>query len=99
MFKRLYRMGKILDYIAHETQGRCFTSYKYCFDTEVIPHILYDDAENSYINLKDYAESSHDPNSRDMGPLSKDLANYTPLFKFFLDGSRKVYKIDDIQYL
>jgi len=91
-------MGKILDYIAQETQGRCFTSYKYCFDTETVPHILYDDAESSYINLKDYAESSHDPNSRDMGPLSKELANCAPLFRFFLDGSRKVYKIDDIQY-
>lgn len=91
-------MGKILKYIADETQGRCFESYKYCFDTEDKPHILYDDAESSYINLNDYAENLHDPNSRDMGPLAKELAGGPPLFKFFLDGSRKVYKIDDIQY-
>lgn len=91
-------MGKILQYIAEQTQGQCFESYKYCFDSEDFPHILYDDAESSYINLKDYAESLHDPKSRDMGALAKDLTGCTPLFSFFLDGSRKVYKIDDIQY-
>ncbi len=27
-------MGKLLEYIAEETQGACFTSFKYCYDTE-----------------------------------------------------------------
>ena len=26
-------MGKLLEYIAEETQGACFTSFKYCYDT------------------------------------------------------------------
>ena len=25
-------MGKILKFIAKETQGECFTSFKYCYD-------------------------------------------------------------------
>ena len=25
-------MGKLLDYIAKETQGECFASFKYCYD-------------------------------------------------------------------
>ena len=25
-------MGKLLDYIARETQGECFASFKYCYD-------------------------------------------------------------------
>lgn len=91
-------MGKILNFIAKETQGKCFASYKYCFDTVQVPHLLYEDKGNSYINLKDYAENNHDPKSRDMGLLAQSLMKGEPLFRFFLDGSRKVYKVDDIQY-
>lgn len=91
-------MGKILNFIAKETQGKCFASYKYCFDTVQIPHLLYEDKESSYINLKDYAENNHDSKSRDMGLLAQSLMKGKPLFRFFLDGSRKVYKVDDIQY-
>lgn len=29
-------MGKLLDYIAKETQGECFASFKYCYD-DVLP--------------------------------------------------------------
>lgn len=91
-------MGKILDIVAKETQGKPFKSYKYCFDTVDMPHVLYEEQENSYIPLKDYAENVHDPNSRDMKPLSDSCMDNEPLFHFFLDGSRKVYKVDDIQY-
>lgn len=91
-------MGKILDYIAKETQGKCFMSYKYCFDTVSLPHLLYEEQGNTYLNLKEYAENRHDPNSRDMTKLAECLMHDTPLFRFFLDGSRKVYKVDDIQY-
>lgn len=91
-------MGKILDYIAKETQGECFTSFKYCYDNVATPHIEYDTSENSYINLKEYAEDIHDPKPRDISNLARICQQGPPLFKFFLDGSRKVYKIDDIQY-
>ena len=32
-------MGKILDYIAQETQGKCFASFKYCYDNSNQPGI------------------------------------------------------------
>ena len=35
---------------------------------------------------------------RDMCPLAEKMRSMPPLFKFFLDGSRRVYKVDDIQY-
>ena len=91
-------MGRIIDYVAKETQGKPFRSYKYCFDTVEMPHVLYEEQENSYTPLKDYAENVHDPNSRDIRPLAINCMNSEPLFRFFLDGSRKVYKVDDIQY-
>lgn len=30
-------MGKILHFIAKETQGECFTSFKYCYDNVAAP--------------------------------------------------------------
>lgn len=91
-------MGSIISYVANETHGKPFASYKYCFDTVAMPHVLYEEQENSYTPLKEYAENLHDPNSRDMKPLAEDYMRSAPLFRFFLDGSRKVYKVDDIQY-
>lgn len=48
--------------------------------------------------MKEFAESIHDPHMRDMCPLAEKMRPMPPLFKFFLDGSRRVYKVDDIQY-
>lgn len=59
-------MDKLLKYIAKETQGSCFTSFKYCYDTIATPTIEYGDTENGYINLKEYAEDVHDSQPRDM---------------------------------
>lgn len=91
-------MGKLLDYIAKETQGECFASFKYCYDNMLPPNIEYEAKEDSYINMKEFAESIHDPHMRDMCPLAEKMRFMPPLFKFFLDGSRRVYKVDDIQY-
>ena len=68
-------MGKILDYIAKETQGECFTSFKYCYDNITTPSIEYEDSEKNYLNLKDYAEEVHDPKPRDMRDRADTLKN------------------------
>ena len=49
-------MGKLLDYIAKETQGECFASFKYCYDNMLPPNIEYEAKEDSYINMKEFAE-------------------------------------------
>ena len=91
-------MSKILKLIEQETGGKVFKSFKYCFDTVQMPHIVYEDQENTYIPLKDFAEEVHDPKSRDMRYEAERRMKLPPIFQYFLDGSRKVYKIDDIQY-
>jgi len=91
-------LGKILDYIANETHGKRFESFKYCYDEMSGPSIEYDPDEEHYINMKEYAESVHDPKLRDMTARAELCRQGPPLFKYFLDGSRKVYKVDDIQY-
>ena len=91
-------MGKVIDFIAKETQGESFTSFRYCYDNLSSPNIEYEDNEKNYINLKDYAEDVHSPLPRDMRERASICKQGPPLFKFFLDGSRRIYKIDDIQY-
>lgn len=91
-------MGKLLNYIAKETQGECFASFKYCYDDVLPPNIEYEAREDSYINMKEFAENIQDPKMRDMGPMAERMRQMPPLFKFFLDGSRRVYKVGDIQY-
>ncbi len=91
-------MGKILHFIAKETQGECFTSFKYCYDSMAAPTIEYENGESSYINLKEYAEDEHNPKPRDMRGRAEICMHGASLFKYFLDGSRRVYKVDDIQY-
>lgn len=44
-------MTKILKYIAKETQGECFTSFKYCYDTVAGPTIEYEGGDKGSINL------------------------------------------------
>ena len=91
-------MDKILHFIAKETQGECFTSFKYCYDNVAAPTIEYDNGESGYINLKEYAEDEHNPKPRNMRNRAEICMHGAPLFKYFLDGSRRVYKVDDIQY-
>lgn len=89
---------KILKLIAQETQGECFASYKYCYDTVATPAIEYESDDKNFINLKEYAEDVHDPKPRDLTSHANICRQGTPLFRYFLDGSRRVYKVDDIQY-
>ena len=62
------------------------------------PTIEYGNGESSYINLKEYAEDEHNPKPREMRGRAEICMHGAPLFKYFLDGSRRVYKVDDIQY-
>ena len=91
-------MGKIIDFIAKETQGESFTSFRYCYDNTTNPNIEYDDSETKFNNLKEYAETNKSAKPRDISKLADLCLQGPPLFKFFLDGSRRIYKIDDIEY-
>ena len=91
-------MEKILDFIAKETDGENYKSYKYCLESVDIPKLDYEDKKGIQVKKKGETDKSlRKPKS------IKDLAvkiskNETPLFKYFLDGSRRTYKVDDIAY-
>lgn len=91
-------MDKILSFIAKETNGKCYTSFKFCHDGVAVPSIAYEDKSGEKISLKEYGETDHSPSMRDMTKRAKQIEESTPLFNFFLDGSRRTYKVDDIEY-
>src|SRR6185369_3982881 len=89
-------MGKLLNIIASETEGKSYSSHKYCFEEYDSPDRVNDD--NSSFNPKKYGESDGLKTSKDVKRLADSISGKSPLFKYFLDGSRRTYKIDDIAY-
>jgi hypothetical protein len=89
-------MQKITAFIAEETSGVSFRTNKYTLDTGIQPIIDYDDAENN--PLKRSGEKLDQKNNIDLTRQAVALKGKEPLFRYFLDGSRRTYKVDDIIY-
>lgn len=92
--------NKILDIIANETNGKCYQSYRYCADEEIkLPTLDYDDRGVSFTFIKNsYGETDTSlKTTKSLKNNSNKIINDEPLFNFFLDGSRRTYKIDDIE--
>jgi len=93
-------MNKILDYIAEETGGTSYKTYKYSFDGVEVPSIDYDDNQDiamarQYIGERDRGLKT----SKSLKEKANQIKEHTkPIFKYFLDGSRRTYKVDDIAY-
>jgi hypothetical protein len=96
LFGYIQNMDKILSFIEKETNGKCYTSFKFCYDGVAVPSIEYEDKPRDKINLKEYGETDHSPHVRDLIRKVKQPNNLESLFKFFLDGSRRTNKVDVI---
>lgn len=92
-------MNKIMDVIADRTGGISYKSHRYCYDGMQRSGIDYDishepdrwDANGETVNDKNRNFSLKD--------LAYQIAKEDDsIFKYFLDGSRHTYKIDDISY-
>ena len=93
-------MPKIMEFIAKETKGKSYHTYKYSYDSIGVPSIDYDDDPNRIMKWRDSGETEVLKKSRDLKPLADQLHQFgaKPLLKYFLDGSRHVFKVDDIAY-
>ena len=89
---------KILDFIEKDGEGKysCYKTRKLILDQNDQDTLDYDDKPAVQLNSAQIAES-------DMSRKNTVLINsqmmklaVTPLFSYFLDGSRHVYKVDDI---
>lgn len=90
-------MDSILNIIAKETRGKSFKTYKYSFDGVEVPRFEYDDHQEQ-ITWKQYGETEKQPHSVPLKDLADSIISTPPLFSYFLDGSRKTYKVDDMSY-
>mgnify|MGYP001320470710 CR=1 FL=1 len=89
-------MKRITEFIAHETDGKSFKTNKFCLDSISNSAINYE--EQNSISLNQYGETIKAKETIDLSEQSKKLEGSEPLFKYFLDGSRRTYKVDDIIY-
>jgi len=94
--------NKVLEFIANETNGKCYQSFRYCADDEIrMPTLDYEDNDKS----KEFTLVRNSCGETDTGLKttksvenhSRKIINSDPLFHFFLDGSRRTYKVDDIE--
>lgn len=93
-------MKSIIEYIAKETHGKVYKSHRFCFDREVpLPSLTYDDNQAFTIRNDRYGETAPKKTTTSLENLAKSLQKHEkPIFSFFLDGSRRIYKVDDIEY-
>ena len=92
-------MGKILDFIEKDGEGKysCYKTRKIILDQIDQDTLDYDDKPAIEQNSITFAET--DLSRVDTVKIDErmiNLAMRSPLFSFFLDGSRHVYKVDDI---
>ena len=90
-------MPSILDIIATETHGSSFKTYKYGFDGIEVPRFDYDDHQYHF-TWKRYGETESHKKTVPLRRVVDQIAGTEPLFHYFLDGSRKTYKVDDMSY-
>lgn len=95
MTKPPAKLKSIVRFLAEETSGRAYSSYKYCHDGVSVPQLDYDDDPRE-LSADVFAEMDHRSNAPI--DLSKRLGKGSPILRYFLDGSRKTYKVDDIEY-
>lgn len=90
-------MGKVLEYIQNNSAGKyfCYGSKKISLDDNINDVLSFDDKPISETKKSIFAET--DPARVHIVDISPSLIqNRIPIFRFFLDGSRRTYKVDDI---
>lgn len=90
-------MKKILPFIESETSGKSYKTHKYCFDGIEMPNLIYDDHQD--LTFKKYGETEKLTSTRQLFDKANEIQKFSkPIFKYFLDGSRRTYKVDDMAY-
>jgi hypothetical protein len=89
-------MYSILDYIAKETNSKNYKSFKYCIENVEVPRLQYEDKKDIVVKKSGETDKGL-KTSKSLKENAIKLQGY-PLFKYFLDGSRRTYKVDDIAF-
>lgn len=85
-----------MDTLERATHGKRYQSHKFCYDTSSNGVIEYDkDREVKWLKI---GESEHFTKPRDLSHTLEMISRQESWFKYFLDGSRHTYKVDDMSY-
>lgn len=91
-------MEKIIPFLEEQVGGICYRSYKYCVDEREVPSVNYEESQTYTLQKDRYGETDTSlKTTKDIFKTSKQIEGNYPLFRYFLDGSRRIYKIDDIE--
>ena len=89
--------SKVMNILADETGGKSYKAHKYSLDNTDRPSIDYD--EEKTIHWEDKAETETYKTYINLTFQAKNVAKQSDqLLSYFLDGSRRVFKVDDIAY-
>ena len=90
---------EILKLIAENTFGESYQAHKLELDLEKDSSSRIDNREVSEITHLEYAETKHNKNYVPLKDLADKISsNGGQILTYFLDGSRHVYKIDEMAY-
>ncbi len=89
---------KITQILAEETGGKSYKAHKYSLDSER-SSLSYTDVEDITFSWKKHGETEPPTTYKSLEALAKLLAKRDEqVLTYFLDGSRHVYKVDDMAY-
>ncbi len=87
---------RVMGILAHVTGGKSYKAHKYALDYSDRPSIDYGEGE---IVWRRRAETTPHRSYVDLSALCKELGNReSQILSFFLDGSRRVFKVDDMAF-
>ena len=87
-------MGVVIPALERETGRKCFDTFRRCLDRERATLVEYDDLAREF--MSEQGETIRYGGTRDISAIAKDWQEREPVFRLFLDGSRRTYKIADI---
>lgn len=90
-------MSKIMQIIAKETNGISYNTYKYSYDSIGLPSISYDN-DDKIMKWQESGETDSHKKPVNLKTFADSISGEEPILKYFLDGSRHVFKVDDISY-
>ena len=76
--------------------GRRYLSHKFCYDVEQNSIIEYDPERE--VKWRDYGETEHITHPKYLTDLLHQISGQPSWFRYFLDGSRHTYKVDDMAF-
>ena len=90
--------SQIIKLLEDETEGKFYRSFRYCADEEIrVPTIAYDDRHTFTVKDKFGETDTSLKEAKNLHKLADKILTSEPLFSYFLDGSRRTYKVDDLE--